>query len=196
VVLLLKKAGVLPAATFDTPALLLESTKKALERDPRDAHQLFLKGMALERLDRPAEAREVFLATCVQGYRPGTWLLPVHIGCVMWTLGERDEARVWFDQAIEAFPDDSHPAVRFGQHLAQAGRLDEAEAILRPATRHPNGPDDEAHQWLGLVLRSQGRYAEALEHLDRALEMDREFWAPTGVREDVARTLDRFPEPT
>jgi tetratricopeptide (TPR) repeat protein len=55
--------------------------------------------------------------------------------------------------------------------LAVSGRLTEAEAVHRKATRCPEGCIDEAHLNLGLVLKARQRYAEARACFQKALKI-------------------------
>jgi Flp pilus assembly protein TadD len=66
-------------------------------------------------------------------------------------------------------PDDHHTLVEQGRCLADLGRLEEAEAVLRRAVRVR---DAAAEYNLGTVLDRQGRSEEARERYERALAID------------------------
>ena len=83
-----------------------------------------------------------------------------------------DEVTSAIAQGRQLRADPGHRAKRQGWAAFEAGRLEEAEAGLQEAlARYPN--DGEAVGGLGLVRLRQGRHAEALEHFQRALRLDR-----------------------
>lgn len=79
----------------------------------------------------------------------------------------------YWAEALRRDPGDARCAAALAARRARAGRLDEAERLLRTATarltvRNPNPRDGEAHYRLGVVLARQGRTAEAREALGTA----------------------------
>jgi tetratricopeptide (TPR) repeat protein len=80
----------------------------------------------------------------------------------------------YWREALRRDPGDARCNTALAARLAQAGRLEEAESHLRTAVdrltrRNPNPRDGEAHYRLGVVLARQGREAEALEALGKAV---------------------------
>ncbi|WP_081913105.1 DUF5107 domain-containing protein [Glycomyces sp. NRRL B-16210] len=72
----------------------------------------------------------------------------------------------YWEEALRRDPGDARCNTALAARSAHAGRLAEAEALLRKAVarltrRNPNPRDGEAHYRLGLVLARQGRDAEA-----------------------------------
>lgn len=79
----------------------------------------------------------------------------------------------YWAEALRRDPGDARCATALAARRARAGRLDEAERLLRTAVarltvRNPNPRDGEAHYRLGVVLARQGRAAEAREALGTA----------------------------
>jgi tetratricopeptide (TPR) repeat protein len=143
---------------------------------------------------RPDEAHARLLASWESGYRTGSWVQPAELGETHWMLRRHDEARRWFELALAEYPDECCTSIWFGACLARAGRLEEAEEALRRGIRATEGPVDEAMHWLGLVLRAQGRYAEAIEQFDRAIAIDPDYEVAHRARRDVVMALERFPD--
>jgi tetratricopeptide (TPR) repeat protein len=103
--------------------------------------------------------------------------------------GDYKSAAAWYRQAIEAVPREASGHIYLGGVLAKSGRLKEAEAAHRAATRCIEGCRDEAFLNLGLVLRAQERYEEAAECFERALELDPKYAAAKKALRDVRRAL-------
>ncbi|MFV2145620.1 DUF5107 domain-containing protein [Isoptericola sp. G70] len=79
----------------------------------------------------------------------------------------------YWTEALRRDPSDARCATALAARRARAGRLADAEQLLRTATarltlRNPNPRDGEAHYRLGVVLARQGRTAEAREALGTA----------------------------
>ena len=70
-------------------------------------------------------------------------------------------AERWFRRAVALRPSDATDYIFLGALLAIAGRLSEAEAVHRRATKCKEGCRDEAYLNLGLVLRALGRWRSA-----------------------------------
>ena len=85
--------------------------------------------------------------------------------------GEFRRAETWYRKALAGDPRDATWHILLGALLAGAGRLREAEALHRTATRCPKGAIDEAYLNLGLVLRAQQRYEEARSCFRKALKL-------------------------
>jgi tetratricopeptide (TPR) repeat protein len=85
--------------------------------------------------------------------------------------GEFRRAEVWYRKALAGDPEDATWHIFLGALLAVSGRLKEAEAAHREATRCSEGCIDEAFFNLGLVIRAQGRYKEAQACFQKALKL-------------------------
>ncbi|BDO43841.1 DUF5107 domain-containing protein [Cellulomonas sp. NTE-D12] len=80
---------------------------------------------------------------------------------------------VYWQEALRRDPDDSRVCTALARRRHDAGLLDEAEAlanraVARLTARNPNPRDGEPFYRLGLVLRDQGRTAEAYDVLAKA----------------------------
>src|ERR1700733_12818864 len=88
------------------------------------------------------------------------YLIHGQIGHLYFQKGEFRRAEACYRQALEGVPNGAMHYIFLGALLAQSGRLEEAEAVHRKATRVREGCVDEAYLNLGLVLRAQQRYKE------------------------------------
>ncbi|MGA7124152.1 MAG: tetratricopeptide repeat protein [Polyangiaceae bacterium] len=85
--------------------------------------------------------------------------------------GQRKQALVDFDQAIQSRPDLFEAYVNLGEMKLEAGNAAEAQTPLENAVRYaPNVP--VAHLDLGDCYRLLGRPGDAKSELDRAMAMD------------------------
>jgi Flp pilus assembly protein TadD len=74
---------------------------------------------------------------------------------------------LWRD-TVDKRPEDARPRIAYGEALASAGRLEEAESQLEKGTEL--APQDAfAHVRLGGVLAQQRKYEPAISHLETAL---------------------------
>lgn len=91
-------------------------------------------------------------------------------------LAETDPARAvtLAEQAVTLAPDVAAVKDTLGWALFQAGRLDEAEATLRPLTEAANAAPTTVYR-LGRVLLARDRVDEGRSFLLKALEMDAGF---------------------
>ena len=100
-------------------------------------------------------------------------------------------AERWFRRAIAVRPSVTTDYVFLGALLATSGRLAEAAAVHRQATRCKEGDRDEAFLNLGLVLRALGRFNEARRCFKRALELDPKYKAARKELADVHYVLEQ-----
>lgn len=91
----------------------------------------------------------------------------------------------WYRRAIEVLPSDATNYIRLGAILANNGRLKEAAAVYRRATRCKDGCREEAFLNLGITLRNLGKYAEARRCLQHALGIDPKYKEAQNALADV-----------
>lgn len=89
--------------------------------------------------------------------------------------GNFRRAEAWFRRAITSRPGEATAYIYLGGLFGLEGRLEEAEEMHRKAIRCEEGCIDEAFLNLGLILRAQGRFEEALVCFERALEIDPKY---------------------
>ncbi len=100
------------------------------------------------------------------------WIIFNKLGELHEYRGHFPEAEPWFQKAIKVKPDDAGSYIFLGAVQARQGKLKDAEDTHRAATRCTEGCIGEAYHNLGLVLRGQGRLAEAAECFRKAIEID------------------------
>lgn len=170
-------------------ALALELSRELLQEFPDYNIGWLLQGVILYELARYGEAEQV-LRNAIQG-------LPLkalqhgytHLGHLCRERGEYDDAEKWYRKAIELDPDDAGWHIFLGALLAKRGDFSGAEASHRNATRCSSGRVDEAYLNLGLVLRAQERYKEALACFERALALTPDYQEATTAKADIEKAI-------
>jgi tetratricopeptide (TPR) repeat protein len=149
----------------------LELCRELLRNFPDYSIGRLLEGIVLSELARYDEAEQM-INEAIQGL--SIEALPhgyMHLAHLHRDRGRYDEAEKWYHKAVELDPDNAGLHVFLGALLAKKGDLQQAEASHRKATQCSRGAVDEAFLNLGLVLRAQERYQEALECFQKALEI-------------------------
>jgi Flp pilus assembly protein TadD len=174
----------------DSPTYSIELIRRLVAEQPNHGPAWRRLGVMLGRVSRFDEA-EAALRKALELAAPQNLVFAL---CDMGTLarrrGDRAAAELWFRKAIDDSPDDTHGYIYLGSMFARAGRLAEAEAIHRRATLCTSGCVDEAHLNLGFILRACGRYHEALQCIETALELDPEYEAAETARRDILRAIE------
>ncbi len=167
------------------PALTARRARDFLAVFPTYGPAWYRLGQALTELDCHEDAEQA-LRQAIR-FCPSTCLhLPyTALGKAVHKSGDASEAESWFRKAIETAPDDCQGYIYLGGLLASLGRLAEAEEVHRRGIRCSEGCLDEAFLNLGLVLRAQQRFAEAVECFEEAIRRDPDYKAAKAALRDV-----------
>jgi TolB-like protein/Tfp pilus assembly protein PilF len=121
------------------------------------------------------------------------------LGYMLTAVGQIDEARAVFEQAIEAKPLSPDLRVDYALHLVWSGRYEEALENANLALKLGPVSQDRAGVWTvrSLVALAQGDKQEALDAVNRALFINKDsFYTPAAVamlyilgQQDDAATL-------
>jgi tetratricopeptide (TPR) repeat protein len=146
----------------------IAALQRAVTSDPRYADAYFRLGIALE---TQGNVRGAIVA-----YHRATELLPClseawfRVGALVYTLGHRDEAISCFRQASATGGKNTFGRLGKARALLTDGRNQEAEQVLRKTlARDPT--DAMAHDLLGTLLSEFGRFDEARECFQRAIDL-------------------------
>jgi len=180
----------LTATTYFAHAHLLERQgqydraiaqyNQALELQPNFVSARNRLGITLNKVGRHAEATQQFLLAT--GARPDVPYLFNNLGFSLYLEGRYADARLALERAIELDPKFARARMNHALVLARMGHFerafDEMLTVGHPADTHFN---------LGILLSEAGRYAEAANHLRKALELQPDFEAASGQLAEVAR---------
>lgn len=153
-------------------AYVIELGKQFLKDYPAHVPALLIYGIALRKLARYEEARRAIQRVIKLIPKERLHLPYTEMGLLYRDKGDLEKAAHWFRKSIDACPSNAGYRIFLGGVLARKGRLKEAEKCHRQATKCSTGAIDEAYFNLGLVLRAQERYQEAMACFKKALEMD------------------------
>ena len=158
---------------------------------------LLLKHAAVAARGGDQEWREFLVRRALQ-FNPHDPNVLMEAASLLQASNRATEALDLLRQHERLVPGDHHTLVEEGRCLADLGRLEEAEAVLRRAARVR---DAAAEYNLGTVLDRQGRSDEARAHYEQALAIDPfharalnnlgVLWDRHGRSEDAIRTLGR-----
>ena len=162
----------------------IQAFNKALEIDPKNADAWTRKGQALIKQGKQNEALSA-LKTAVeidpQNTNDIAWCL---IGESLYECGNYDEAHQALEKALDADPNDMHAWLLKSKVLiAQRKSPDEYLPALEMVTKVNPQLDPQLAEkisetivigwiWRGLSLNNQGKYDEAVQAWDKALERD------------------------
>lgn len=88
--------------------------------------------------------------------------------------GELDKALIMLQSLSAQYPQLSGPLVNQGLVYWKQENYEDAQAVLGQALT-VNVSNPYAHNLLGLVLREQGKFAEARQHYEAALQLDPQY---------------------
>jgi tetratricopeptide (TPR) repeat protein len=174
----------------DHPATRRDLAIELIRDCPRDASSWGSLASALIDLGLYTKARAV-LRRLEKFARDGDHYLV----CVRWgqyykATGDLKRAESWYRKAAAEVP---AALVFLGGVLAKQGRLPEAKRCHRRATRAREDDQlarDEAYFNLGLILRAERRYREALACFDRAIALDPKYAVAFKAQADVRSALE------
>jgi superkiller protein 3 len=168
-----------------TTVLLAE---RWLRTHPDDLGIIHDYASMLYQMTRYDEAVRVYV-DAIERFPEERWGLFNRLGHLYRYRGDFALAEQWYRKAVEEDPEEVASHVFLGAVQARQGKLVQAEETHRRGTGCSEGPVDEAHHNLGLVLRGQGRFAEAAECFRKALELCPDYPDASEALQDVESAL-------
>jgi tetratricopeptide (TPR) repeat protein len=153
------------------------SFEEALVLDPDHEDALAGLGETLLKFGQTSGALKSFHRILELGYQDDIELM-LQVGRALFRDGLMEEAKEYFDTAVQQVPDNAEAVAMVGYTEHRLGRDDAAIATLRRALQLD--PEYvEARIYLGNVLYDRGEYEAALYHLDRTSPDD--HWDELGI---------------
>ena len=116
------------------------------------------------------------------------FLVDMHTARYWQAQGRLRRAEHWYRKVLEARVD-SVTLVFLGACVEWQGRIKEALALFRRATRCRSDPADEAWYNVGRILLYQGRARDAIKALDRAIAIDPKYRVAIKRRKEALMML-------
>lgn len=147
----------------------IEEYDQTLKINPKMANALYNKGTLLYQLGKQTEAIEAFQQTIA--VQPDHVHALVNMGQHTSENGQYQESLSYLERALQKDPKHSKGLRMRGMILHMTSRLEEAEKsyILSLENSEPNA---ETHTLLGNVYRDLHNEGKALEHYEKALELE------------------------
>jgi tetratricopeptide (TPR) repeat protein len=118
-------------------------------------------------------------------------LVYFHFGQLYERKGVVRLAEPWYRRAIASCPSDAGYRIILGRVLHRAGRLKEAAAVLRRATRCKEGCCEEAFLHLGYALVGLQRFSEARRCFRHALDIDTKYTEARRALSDIEYVIQQ-----
>jgi tetratricopeptide (TPR) repeat protein len=135
--------------------------RAVLERNSRDAFTLRRLGSLLIETERGKEGIEYLTtATSLEPNNPDAWRV---LGDAHWAFSESSKAETSFRRAVELRPD-ANSVSALSKFLIEAGRFEEAEALLRTAIEHEKEHFQSRLNLADILMQTQ-RSPEAFEQV-------------------------------
>ena len=172
------------------------SFEESLVLDPEHEDALAGFGETLLKFGAPEPALRSFKRILELGYHDDLDLM-LQVGRALFRDGHTDEAREFFDIAVQQAPDSAEAVALVGYAQHRGGDDDLAIASLRRALQL-DSDHAEARIYLANVLYDRGEYEAALYHLDRTSPDDHwdelGIWRLIELKKSVYRLKETDPE--
>jgi serine/threonine-protein kinase len=145
----------------------VKDLNRALDLDPGNADARRELARALDAQGKTQEAESAYREAIA--LRPDYWAGHSHLGYFYFSHGRYAEAEAQFRRVVELTPDNVGALSNLGGVYHMMGRPDDATAAFRKSLAIQPTPDAFAN--LGTVLFFQGRYAEAVEPMEKAVAL-------------------------
>ena len=153
------------------------SFEEALILDPEHEDALAGLGETLLKFGRAEAAVKSFRRVLELGYQDDVDLM-LQVGRALFREGMIDEAKEFFDIAVDQTPESAEAVALVGYAQHRLGDDNSAISTLRRALQLDND-HAEARIYLGNILYDRGDYEAALYHLDRTSPSD--HWDELGI---------------
>lgn len=149
--------------------LALETARRGLENNPRDAKLLVLAGLCLIASGNPFEAQNLFRRSLV--FEPNNTDALTNLGVLVAKHGGLAEAERLYRSALANNGNHSFALLNLGDLLANKGLSDEAEDLFARAIKcNPDFPG--GHYSMGHLLATLGRWDESETAYRTAMKLD------------------------
>jgi tetratricopeptide (TPR) repeat protein len=166
----------------------LHFTKLYTAKFPNDMFGWITLADALSGLARYNEARSALKKANFLCSKENLSIVFYQIGHLYKNKGDYPRAEKWYKQAVEENAS-TRNLIFLGACLAKQGKFKEAKKYHRKAIKVASDLPDEAYYNLGLILRAEEKFEEALECFEKAIELDPEYKIAKEAKRDIIKVL-------
>ncbi len=171
------------------PAVVVELALAYLHDHPKSGAAWFILGETYGKMRRFDDSVHA-LKKCLQFTSPKNQVIAYRgLGDLYKRKGNLKASERWYRKAVEEKGDKAWDLICLGGVLARQGNFAEAKKYHRRATRIKSENRDEAHLKLGLILRAERKYANAIKCFDKAMEGEPKYKAAKRARRDVIAAM-------
>ena len=150
----------------------IDTYVRRVEAEPTNANANGHLGMILQAYHQLNDAALMY--DRAQALEPNTFAWPYYLGTALAELGDQERAEDAFRSAIDLRPENPHARLALAQLLLDAGDVAESRELFEDTVRrHPERAD--AHFGYATVLDQEDELDEAIQHYQRALELNGPF---------------------
>jgi Tfp pilus assembly protein PilF len=171
-------------------AYTIRAARQFLRDYPDEEQAWRILGRALSDADRCEEAEQAFAKLIEFASKSTRSAAYADMGHLFERSGNMTEAAIWYCKALKEAAQSATYHNYMGWLLVRQGRLHDAEVCFRVASECEQGNVEEGVFSLGLVLRSQERFAEAADCFRKVLLSDPEHRGARGALRDVERCIE------
>jgi tetratricopeptide (TPR) repeat protein len=166
----------------------LHFAKLYTSKFPNDMFGWIALSDALFGLARYPEARSALKKADILCPKENLHVVYHQIGHLYREKGDYQSAEKWYRKAIES-KESTRNFIFLGACLAKQGKFPEAKKCHQKAIKIASEKPDEAYYNLGLIMRAEEKYEEALKNFEKTLELDPHFEAAEEARQDINKLL-------
>jgi tetratricopeptide (TPR) repeat protein len=142
-----------------------------------------LSGMA-----RYSEARDALRRAKFLSPKERYYFVFHQFGHLYMEKGDYLRAEKWYRKALEKKETTSH-FIFLGACLAKQGKFSEAKKCHKKALKIASETPDEAYYNLGLILRAEEKFEEALNYFEKAIKLNPEYKLAKEAKRDIKNLL-------
>jgi serine/threonine-protein kinase len=157
--------------------------ERALELDPKSAEALVRLGALASEQKRNKEAEPLLLRAHQSD--PVNWEALTQLGLIHYREGDYTKAASWWEKWRDATPDSAMAYRNLAAAYHGLDRYDDAASALQKALEIQ--PNASAYSNLGTLVFYQGRYAEAVGHFKKTIDLGSNSYMHWGNYADACR---------
>lgn len=176
----------------DQWASLLELCELHLKKNPDHIQAQIPQAIALRHLKRFTEAVALLQTTYTDpnATEKCKYQCQTQLGETLQEMGRFDDARQAYNEAYRLLPKSTVPIIYRGGMELRVGEFRAAREWLNRALECPEGDFDEAHFNIGSTYLAERDYQKAIEHYQKAIELDPHYDIAWEALADAKRALE------